>query len=898
MNDSVNFSNVSCPGFSACEEHALGPDISYLVDAWLVPLVFALIMVVGLVGNSVVLHVISNHKRMWTATNIYIANLAMTDITFLVCCVPFTAALYPLPSWIFGNFMCKFVSYIQQVSAQATCVTLTVMSVDRWYVTVYPLRSLQSRTPRFAIVVNLGIWMGSFLVSLPVPLYTRTLAGEWFSSQVFCTEIFPTTFHKKAFILYNFLAVYMLPLVTICVCYLVMLYQMGRPAVEPGDNNYQLQVQTEHSAAVRAKVSRMVLVIVQLFIVCWGPIQLFILAQAFSPHFRQNYHTYKVKIWAHCMSYSNSCINPIVYAFMGANFRKAFKKACYCYSSACCGKEKCKGGNISQCPVCLEMKLQAVMENLHRQQRARLLMEMEQQQQTGSFQSSSTTDEELKLSSNSDTERAQIAALAAMRAAAAGLQRRPMADSPKSDHSTGGEEDEVEGEQEEEEEEEHHRNMYMSDEEEQIKQKWDEDDFEGEMEEYYDEDIAEEGLQMSAEAITPGRGIMLLPHRQLHPHSQLLKTRPGHEPEPRASAFSASASQAQQQCQDHTDWTYEEQFRQLYELDNDPKRKEFLDDLFSFMQKRGTPVNRIPIMAKQVLDLHMLYQLVTEKGGLVEVINKKLWREITKGLNLPTSITSAAFTLRTQYMKYLYPYECEKRGLSNPNELQAAIDSNRREGRRQAFGGSLFTYSSNGAPTMLSSPKISVPTIGMAVGTTDTSLSSVHKIKKDDDVNQSLAAQTSRLPGTLAAQSVAAAQAVAVQAAMAAQVAALEQLREKLESGEPPEKKIALPAEDQQRLLQRALQQNLLAMSTQMPMNIRINSQESRQDSALNLTANGLNSISMSVELNGVIYTGVLFAQASGLNSSGTANKPAGEHCNSQQLPQTPTSSSSTNPSP
>ena len=62
----------------------------------------------------------------------------------------------------------------------------------------------------------------------------------------------------------------------------------------------------------------------------------------------------------------------------------------------------------------------------------------------------------------------------------------------------------------------------------------------------------------------------------------------------------------------------------------------------------GTPVNRIPIMAKQVLDLYTLYKLVTEKGGLVEVINKKIWREITKGLNLPTSITSAAFTLRTQ----------------------------------------------------------------------------------------------------------------------------------------------------------------------------------------------------------------------------------------------------------
>lgn len=70
--------------------------------------------------------------------------------------------------------------------------------------------------------------------------------------------------------------------------------------------------------------------------------------------------------------------------------------------------------------------------------------------------------------------------------------------------------------------------------------------------------------------------------------------------------------------------------------------------LYFFPVAAGTPVNRIPIMAKQVLDLYMLYKLVTEKGGLVEVINKKLWREITKGLNLPTSITSAAFTLRTQ----------------------------------------------------------------------------------------------------------------------------------------------------------------------------------------------------------------------------------------------------------
>ncbi|XP_016337431.1 AT-rich interactive domain-containing protein 3A [Sinocyclocheilus anshuiensis] len=522
------------------------------------------------------------------------------------------------------------------------------------------------------------------------------------------------------------------------------------------------------------------------------------------------------------------------------------------------------------------MKLQAVMENLHRQQRAKLLME-----QAGQSHSPAPVGEELKAISVSETEQAQMAALAAMRAVAAGLQR---ADSPMSEHSSGG--GEVDEEEDEEEGEEQYKDMMGSEEEEQIKQKWDEDDFEGEMEEDYDDDLGDEVLPSGREAVTPGRGILLLPHRHLHPHSQLLKARPGSESEPRTLTHSTHSSHGPLHGQDHADWTYEEQFKQLYELDSDPKRKEFLDNLFSFMQKRGTPVNRIPIMAKQVLDLYMLYQLVTEKGGLVEVINKKLWREITKGLNLPTSITSAAFTLRTQYMKYLYPYECEKRGLSNPNELQAAIDSNRREGRRQGFGSSLFTYSPNGTPTMLSSPKLSMPPMGIALPSNGALVSSLQKIKKEDDGVQT------RLPASLATHSVAAAQAAAAQAATITQVAALEQLRHKLESGEPPEKKIALPLEEHQRLLQRALQHNLLAMTAQIPMNIRINNQESRQDSALNLTTNGLNSISMSLELNGVVYTGVLFAQAAAPTSSGASNKSSAGNSGPQSVHHTPTSSS------
>jgi len=177
---------------------------------------------------------------------------------------------------------------------------------------------------------------------------------------------------------------------------------------------------------------------------------------------------------------------------------------------------------------------------------------------------------------------------------------------------------------------------------------------------------------------------LLKAHSNLFPthHAGFPPMRPPSQPTPSSQSQSNSPSDFGTQ----QNWSFEEQFKQLYEIDDNPKRKEFLDELFAFMQKRGTPINRLPIMAKQVLDLYELYNLVVARGGLVEVINKKQWQEIIKGLGLPSSITSAAFTLRTQYTKYLYPLECKLQSFSNPNDLQSAIEGNKREGRTSSFG--------------------------------------------------------------------------------------------------------------------------------------------------------------------------------------------------------------------
>ncbi|XP_074493630.1 AT-rich interactive domain-containing protein 3A isoform X2 [Sebastes fasciatus] len=511
------------------------------------------------------------------------------------------------------------------------------------------------------------------------------------------------------------------------------------------------------------------------------------------------------------------------------------------------------------------MKLEAVMENLQRQQAARLALEEKLRQ--------AETEKDLRSMVESQIHQQALAFRhyqAAMRGAlAAGgvtnnnnstlplMEVRSRDSRPGSDDKERDMEEDEEGDMEEQE--------IMDEEEEE------EEEEEGEGDAGLNHYLHRQPSSLLQGACLPPKS---------HP-VQLMACRvpaAAFAPAPARRAESPSAHPQPQ----HHDWTYEEQFKQLYELDDDEKRKEFLDDLFSFMQKRGTPVNRIPIMAKQVLDLYMLYKLVTEKGGLVEVINKKIWREITKGLNLPTSITSAAFTLRTQYMKYLYPYECEKRGLSSPGELQAAIDSNRREGRRQSYGSAIFNYSPVGTPTLLSSPKMHMSHLSMPIHNSG-HISQVPVIKKEESMMASCLPSRMALPMSPSGHHAAAvaAQVAASQAAAAVQAAALEQLREKLESGEPPEKKMMMVAEEQQRIMQHALQQNLLAMATQLPLNIKLNNRDDRQETALNLSTNGISSINMSIEINGVVYTGVLFARQSAIAAM-TGHRGRHSNCQTQ----------------
>ncbi|XP_026475128.1 trithorax group protein osa isoform X4 [Ctenocephalides felis] len=116
----------------------------------------------------------------------------------------------------------------------------------------------------------------------------------------------------------------------------------------------------------------------------------------------------------------------------------------------------------------------------------------------------------------------------------------------------------------------------------------------------------------------------------------------------------------------------------LYDMDDCPDRRLWLDKLLSFMDERRTPISACPTISKQPLDLYRLYLLVRERGGFVEVCKvtkNKTWKDIAGLLGIGAS-SSAAYTLRKHYTKNLLTFECHfDRGGIDPGPIIQQVEA-------------------------------------------------------------------------------------------------------------------------------------------------------------------------------------------------------------------------------
>ncbi|XP_074081727.1 somatostatin receptor type 4 [Macrotis lagotis] len=288
------------------EERGAGGEAGMIV----IQSIYALVCLVGLVGNALVIFVILRYAKMKTATNIYLLNLAIADELFMLS-VPFVASSAALRHWPFGSALCRTVLSVDGLNMFTSVFCLTVLSVDRYIAVVHPLRAATYRRPSVAKLINGGVWLASLLVTLPITIFADTKPTRG-GQAVACNLHWPHPAWSAVFVVYTFLLGFLLPVLAIGLCYLLIVGKMRAVALRAG---WQQRRRSEK------KITRLVLMVVAVFVLCWMPFYVVQLLNLFVPSLDATANHVSL-----ILSYANSCANPILYGFLSDNFRRSFQR--------------------------------------------------------------------------------------------------------------------------------------------------------------------------------------------------------------------------------------------------------------------------------------------------------------------------------------------------------------------------------------------------------------------------------------------------------------------------------------------------------------------------------------------------------------------------------------------
>lgn len=288
-------------------------------------IIFAVVCLIGLIGNTLVIYVVLRFSKMQTVTNMYILNLAIADECFLIG-IPLLIVTLIMRYWIFGNMLCKVYMILTSMNQYTSSTFLCIMSADRYVAVCHPISSPKWRTPFISTIISAAAWVWSLLLIIPIIIYSEEVI-DLESHKASCRINFDpdgndfTRFANHTnYILYTFFFSFAIPLILIIISYCFVILKLRTV----GPQNKSKEKKRSHR-----KVTNLVLSVITVYIICWLPYWVGQIAMIFRQGSDSSFEKI-IHILCSCLTYSNSAVNPILYAFLSDNFKKSFLKACSC----------------------------------------------------------------------------------------------------------------------------------------------------------------------------------------------------------------------------------------------------------------------------------------------------------------------------------------------------------------------------------------------------------------------------------------------------------------------------------------------------------------------------------------------------------------------------------------
>lgn len=292
--------------------------------------VYILIILAALIGNTLVCLAFSiNPMLRKSPTNFFIMSLAVSDILTVTLCVPFDVEQTLLNwQWNHGSMICSLWTTIYLFVVPSSILSLLAVSVDRYKCLVDPLnrfRQTRFMTRKRACVVITALWVYSFVFAL-VP----EMGWKMFPSNIIQNSCsFNLTIEYS--VLSSFLN-FVLPVIGMCILY-TRIYYTVKQMRQSNDSRVGISIISDNRRKGKhrkrlnqnIKITKNILIVVCTFFLCWMPYTLYtIISNLCQPCYYSM--PQELPTIFLILGYSNSALNPYLYAFRNKQFKETFTK--------------------------------------------------------------------------------------------------------------------------------------------------------------------------------------------------------------------------------------------------------------------------------------------------------------------------------------------------------------------------------------------------------------------------------------------------------------------------------------------------------------------------------------------------------------------------------------------
>lgn len=278
------------------------------IGAWILPPLYSLVFIFGFVGNMLVIIILIGCKKLKSMTDIYLLNLAISDLLFLLT-LPFWAH-YAANEWVFGNIMCKVFTGLYHIGYFGGIFFIILLTIDRYLAIVHAVFALKARTVTFGVITSVVTWAVAVFASLPEIIFTRSQKEGFHYT---CSPHFPHTqyhFWKSFQTLKMVILSLILPLLVMVICYSGILHTLFRCRNEKK----------------RHRAVRLIFAIMIVYFLFWTPYNIVLLLTTFQEFFGLNNCSSSNRLdqamqATETLGMTHCCLNPVIYAFVGEKFR-------------------------------------------------------------------------------------------------------------------------------------------------------------------------------------------------------------------------------------------------------------------------------------------------------------------------------------------------------------------------------------------------------------------------------------------------------------------------------------------------------------------------------------------------------------------------------------------------